>query len=184
MSTPGLLLEHHDAANAPKMLDLMVPVYAASHADIIAADPFFHPDKFRERFDSHIQGAGFELVTGTLDGQLIGYAYGCRRVADRASAIWDKIRANLPGFPTPAEPEPIFIFMEFAVDPGMQGQGHGHAIHNALLAGRREPIANLFVRPENPARNKYMRWGWQQLAREKGPFDDAPIFDSLIKSLS
>ncbi|WP_432973658.1 GNAT family N-acetyltransferase [Dactylosporangium sp. CA-233914] len=159
------------------------PVYAASHTDVIAVDPFFHPDRFWERLvDMYSQAQGFELIGGYVDGQMIGYGFGCTRAADRAGSIWDDVRNTIPNFAIPAEPQPVFIFNEFAVHPDHQNRGYGRRILEALLVRRSEAIANLYVRPDNPARAHYLAWGWRKIAQKK-PFDDSPTFDSLIKDL-
>ncbi|WP_433200546.1 GNAT family N-acetyltransferase [Dactylosporangium sp. CS-047395] len=178
-----LILRRHDAAAALGMRAGIEPVYVASHADRIAVDPFSHPDRFWQRLvDMYAQAPGFVLVSGSIAGRLIGYGFGCTRSAERAAEIWSEIRAALPDLAIPAGPQPVFIFNEFAVHPGHQNRGYGRTILDALLAGRREPVANLFVRPENPARAHYLAWGWRKIAERK-PFADSPTFDSLIKDL-
>lgn len=97
--------------------------------------------------------------------------------------LWDDLRRALAQHPTPAEPEPIYIFREFAVHPRHQRQGHGRALHDALLAPRPEPLAHLLVRPDNtPAKSAYLSWGWRAIG-QKQPFPDSPTFDAMVRVL-
>jgi GNAT superfamily N-acetyltransferase len=51
--------------------------------------------------------------------------------------------------------------VEFAVDPGHQGQGIGRRLYDALFAGVTEPRALLGTDPPpTPAHTLYSRRGW------------------------
>jgi ribosomal protein S18 acetylase RimI-like enzyme len=69
------------------------------------------------------------------------------------------------------------------VHPAHQRKGVGRQVHDALLAPRPEPAAELLVRKHNvPAQAAYRSWGWVQLG-EKQPFPDSPRFDRLVLKL-
>ncbi|MFI5916230.1 GNAT family N-acetyltransferase [Dactylosporangium sp. NPDC051541] len=183
MDIDGFALRRRDAAAVLTMRGEVEPIYVAANTGRIAADPFSHPDRFWQRLaDMYSRAPGFDFVGGYVDDQLIGYAFGCTRTADRSVDIWKEIRTALPGFPVPPETQPVFIFNEFAVDPTYQNRGYGRRIMDRLLGHRSELVANLFVRPDNPARDHYRSWGWLKIA-EKKPFPDSPTFESLIKDL-
>lgn len=183
MEAQELVLQRHDSLAALGMRDRIEPIYVASHAGRIAVDPFSHPDRFWERLvGMYAQAPGFEIVGGYVEGKMIGYAFGCTRSASRAEGVWHDIREALPDFPIPAELQPVFIFNEFAVHPRYQRRGYGRTMLDALLLSRPEPVANLFVRPENPARAHYFAWGWRKVAEHK-PFADSPTYESLIMDL-
>ena len=176
-----LEIERHRAGSTLELADDILAVYIASHSDQMH-DPWFHPDAFRERLvDLYLPGRDFEIVVGRIGGRPVGYAFGSPR--DQHGGIWDELRATYPQFDLPAEAAPMYLFREFAVHPEVQRQGIGHALHDALLEPRREPVAELLVRKDNvPAQAAYRSWGWQQLG-EKQPFQDSPIFDRLVLNL-
>jgi len=39
------------------------------------------------------------------------------------------------------------------------------------------------VRGDNPARERYLRWGWQRVGSIK-PFPDSPRFETLVKGVA
>jgi len=126
-------------------------------------------------------GRDFGTVAGWLDDLMVGYAFGSPR--DRAQDIWDEVRSALPDVPIPEQPEPVYIFREFAVDPRWQRHGFGRVLHDALLGDRPEQLAHLLVRPANiAARSAYLSWGWRKIG-EIQPFPDAPTMDSMVLKL-
>jgi hypothetical protein len=57
------------------------------------------------------------------------------------------------------------------------------ALHDRLLAGRREQRACLLVLPDNvAARSAYEAWGWYKIG-DLRPFDDAPVYDAMLRDL-
>jgi hypothetical protein len=52
------------------------------------------------------------------------------------------------------------------VVPEWQGKHIAHALHDELLAGRKEERATLLVRQDNGvAQTAYARWGWQKIGK-------------------
>jgi GNAT superfamily N-acetyltransferase len=179
--TDELIIDRHGAAGALRLQDELLTVYNASHADVTHI-PFMSPERFRERLvELYAPIPGFELVTGRLGTELVGYAFGSPRW--ESASTWAQIHAALPDFPVPAGTEPIYIFREFAVRPDRQYRGYGRRLHDALLGSRPESLAHLLVRQDNVrARSAYLSWNWQ-LAGTVHPFPDAPIFDAMIREL-
>ncbi|MEV8375203.1 GNAT family N-acetyltransferase [Kribbella sp. NPDC056861] len=176
-----LTIERHDATSTLELRDDILPVYAASHDDQMH-DPWFHPDHFWERLvELYLPGRDFELVAGRIAGVVVGYAFGSPR--DQHGTIWGDLHSTRPEWDLPAEPVPMYMFREFATHPDHQRQGVGRRVHDVLLQGRPEPVAELLVRKDNvPAQAAYRAWGWVQLG-EKRPFPDSPIFDRLVLQL-
>ena len=66
----------------------------------------------------------------------------------------------------------------------MDGKGVAHGLHDVLLAERHEERVTLLVEPENiRARRAYEQWGWRSEAQLLPNWEDAPIFDVMIKNL-
>jgi GNAT superfamily N-acetyltransferase len=179
--TAELTISRHDGAGALELQDELVSLYSASHGDVVHI-PFMSPERYRQRLvDMYAPLAGFELVTGRLDGELAGYAFGSPR--PNSASTWEDLRRARPDLPVPSTPLPIYIFREFAVHPEHQGRGYGRLLHDALLGPRTEPLAHLLVRQDNDrARYAYQKWGWEG-AGTLQPFPDAPVFDVMVRRL-
>jgi GNAT superfamily N-acetyltransferase len=176
-----LLLAHCGSAGALELRDELTAVYLAARADQ-AHNPFYSSESFLARLvDLYVPGRDFGLVTGTLDGALVGFAFGSPR--DKSAEIWEAVNRALPQIEVPAKPEPVYIFRELNVHPDYQRHGYGRKLHDALLGTRPEKLSQLLVRPDNiPARSAYFSWGWRKIG-EKKPFPDSPVFDVLVRSL-
>jgi GNAT superfamily N-acetyltransferase len=178
----ALVLRRHDAAETVQLKAEILRVYGASHVEPIKHDPWLNEDKFWERLvDIYAPGRDFAMVSGWLDEQMIGYAFGSPR--DNTASTWQAVKTTLPDVFVPVEDEPIYVFREFAVHPDHQGKGYGRLIHNELLRGRPERLARLAVRVDNlQATGAYLSWGWQKLASDR-PFPDAPLMNILVRTL-
>ena len=176
-----LTIRRYRAVETMNLQDHVLPVYAASHADLVD-DPWFPPERFWQRLVSlYAPGRGFELVAGWMGDLLVGYAFGSPRYD--SAAIWEDVRQALPELLVPTEPEPVYIFREFAVHPQHQRRGYGRIIYDALLSARPEPLAHLLVRPDNAlAIRAYMSWDWRKIG-QKQPFPDAPVLDVMVREL-
>jgi ribosomal protein S18 acetylase RimI-like enzyme len=174
-----LVVGHHGAAGALKIADEILSVYTASHADVLDV-PFLAPERFRQRLvDLYAPLPDFELITGRVGAELVGYAFGSPR--HESAATWEEVHRVLPDIPV--RPDPIYIFREFAVRPECQRQGYGRRLHDALLGTRPEPLAHLLVRRDNArARTTYLSWNWR-LAGTSQPFPDSPLCDVMVHPL-
>jgi GNAT superfamily N-acetyltransferase len=180
----------HDATAVPELYDELIDVHLDAHADQLD-QPFYSAERFGERLHNYAAGAGFELVTGRVDGLMVGYAFGSPlpattrwweplEEAGEADAVAELIRETGPdenggGYRT-------FAFREFLVRKGFQRRGYGRRLHDVLLADRPEERATLLVRPDNPARQLYLRWGWTRVGYLQ-PFADSPRFWSMVLTL-
>jgi GNAT superfamily N-acetyltransferase len=177
-----LILRHYDADETLQLKEPMLRVYSTSHAEPIRSDPWFCENKFWQRLvDLYAPGRDFAMVSGWLDDEMIGYAFGSPR--DNPAKTWEQVRAGLPDFPATDDNEPLYIFREFAVHPDHQGKGYGRQIHNELLRERPERLAVLYVRTDNvQATGAYLSWGWLKIASEQ-PFPDSPVLHVMARPL-
>lgn len=157
----------------------LAAVYAGARSDQ-AHNPFYSRERFLERLDMYLPAKGFEVVTGRIDGVMVGFAFGNPRA--NAAEIWNSVRSALPDIPAPETPAPVYVLRELNVLPEFQLRGHGRTLHDSLLTSRPERLAHLLVRPDNPARLAYLKWGWQKVGTQQ-PFPDSPIFDEMIRVL-
>lgn len=183
MSQPeaGVTFTHHDAASAAGIFDsVIIPVYEASHADVIS-DPFYSTERFAERVRGYMRAPGFELVAAHADGRPIGQAFGY--TLQPGARWWNGLTTPVPDGFTKETGHRTFAFNELMVAPEWQRRGIAHALHDELLSERTEERATLLVRADNEAaQTAYARWGWQKVAKLR-PFPDSPHFDALILPL-
>ncbi|MGA6165848.1 GNAT family N-acetyltransferase [Amycolatopsis magusensis] len=170
------MLCRHDAAGMRAHREALLTVYEEVYADELDA-PFFAPDRFWERLESYAQWPGFSLVT-LHDDDLIGYSLGYR--LPPRSAWWRGFLGDVEPQELVEDGERTFAVTQLMVLPARQRQGHGRALHDALLRRRPERRATLLVKPDNvPARTAYLSWGWELFGQVR-PFEDAPVYDSLM----
>jgi ribosomal protein S18 acetylase RimI-like enzyme len=173
-----LRLEHHAAEAVPAMRDELIAVHIDARAELLD-QPFYSAERFWERFENYLRGPGFDLVTGRLDSQLVGYAFGSTLPA--GSQWWQDVEGLGPDFTTETGTR-TFAFREILVRKAFQHRGYAHQLHDELLAHRPEERATLLVRSDNPARLLYRRWGWTQIGFAQ-PFPDSPRFESMVLEL-
>lgn len=158
------------------MRDELLDVHEDAHAELLE-NPFYSTPRFWERFEAYIRGLNFTMATGRLDGQLIGYAFGSTLPAE--SGWWNGLQEAADTDIARETGNRTFSFREFLVRKAYQGHGFGRKLHDALLADRPEERATLLVRPDNAARDLYLRWGWREVGRVQ-PFPDSPRFVSMV----
>jgi hypothetical protein len=61
------------------------------------------------------------MVSGWLDDELIGYAFGSP--GGDTAATWAAVDTALPDIPVPDEPEPIYLFASSPCTPTTRGEG-------------------------------------------------------------
>ncbi|WP_410671955.1 GNAT family N-acetyltransferase [Amycolatopsis sp. cmx-4-68] len=179
-AAPPLTLHDHDAAGMHELRDLLIAVYTEVYADLLG-DPFFSPERYWQRLESYAKWPGFALVTGWLGDDLIGYTLGY--TLPKGSAWWRGFQGDVPPGTLEEDSQRTFAVTQLMVLPAHQRRGYAGQLHDALLANRPEERATLLVKPDNvPARTAYLSWGWLRFGRLQ-PFDDAPVYDSLIYPL-
>jgi GNAT superfamily N-acetyltransferase len=176
----SVVVELLDAAGMRAIRDEVLALYQQVHADRLH-DPFSTPVRFWERLGAYASRTGFSMITGRLDGELVGFALGYP--LPPGSRWWTHLRG-------PHQDDTDFLredgrrtfaVNELMVHPAWRGHGIGRALHNELLAHRAEERATLLVRSQNePAHSAYLRWGWEVIGTIQ-PFPDSPVFDALIR---
>lgn len=153
--------------------------YAAGNA---SRDAFASDSAFMQRFDAYTSRSEFDLVIAYHGSEPIGQTWGWALTPD--AAWWDGLTTEPePGF-TVEDGHRTFALSEIMVRQGWTGQGVAHALHDELLAPRRETRATLLVRPENTtAYRAYARWGWHPVGQLRPNWPDAPLMDVLIMPL-
>jgi ribosomal protein S18 acetylase RimI-like enzyme len=179
-SLEELRLSRYDGSTARPIVPQLVEVYADVYADR-ADNPFFSVARFAARLENHLTAPRFALVTGEVDGDLVGYAYGASL---RAGTLW------WAGLREPVPPELLaetgdrtFALNEIMVRAPWRRRGIAQRLHGQLLADRPESRATLLVEQENdPARAAYRAWGWRNVGHLQ-PFPDAPVYESMLLDL-
>ena len=171
-------LHRLDSETAQPLVDDLVAVYLDVYAD---ADPaFFNEDRFRRQLASHMTALRWEAVTATNDETLIGYIYGFALPA--STRWWNGLLTDVSeGFATEDGDRTVAI-SEILVTAGWRRRGIARSLHDAFLADRPEPRATLLVEPDNHAANAaYASWGWQTVAQLRPSWDNAPLYNALIR---
>lgn len=180
---PDLTFRRYNAVGARAIWETVELIHHEAYAVAIErGDPFESGDAPMKRFDLYTSRGGFDLVVAFVDGEPAGQAWGWP--LDPESSWWKGLAGEVePGF-TDEDGERTFAFSEFMVRARYAGQGIGHALHDELLAQRREQRATLLVRPENTtAYQRYIRWGWRKAAELRPAVPHAPLMDVLIRPL-
>lgn len=169
-----------DAQGARAHADDLVRIYAEIYA-AKTDDPFFAVERFATRFRAHSSRPAYALVTGGIDGALVGYAYGVPLAAD--TRWWSGLVEPLPPELVHETGDRTFALNEIMVLELWRRHGIARRLHDALLKPRREQRATLLVESSNtPARSAYAQWGWVRLGQLR-PFPDAPLYDSMVLDL-
>ncbi len=174
-------IERHDATGMHGLRADLLAVYTEVYAHEIADNPvFFDVDQFWERLTAYASRAGFSLVVGRVDGELIGYALGYR--LPEGARWWRGYRGDLPADQLVEDGRRTFAICEIMVRPTWRRRGYAHALHDELLADRPESRATLLVEPDNaPAHAAYRSWGWREVGHVKPSFPDSPLYISMMR---
>lgn len=162
------------------MLDALADVYAEEYAEppYDASPATYGREPFIQRTTRQVEEEdGFGLLTGHVDDELTGYAFGYTHGPGR----WWRGESE-PSPPEDLVQSPGFVVMELIVRRPFRGRGYAHDLLDELLADRSEPFATLCVHPLAQARSIYPRWGWQEAC--KLSHGDGVTFDVLVKRLA
>lgn len=176
----------YSANQARGIREVVEEVYARSYSTAIATgDPFDSVTAFMHRFDSYTASSTFDLVVAYAENEAIGQTWGWP-LNERASVTgwWaGLLNEPEPGFAR-EDGKRTFALSEIMVREDWVGRGVAHALHNELLAARKEQRATLLVEPDNmPARRAYLHWGWRHVGQLRPGWDDSPLFDVMILPL-
>jgi len=179
-------IAHYDAAGANTLRETIADIHRDAYsARISSGDPFASPESFMRRFDSHARNASFGFVIADVGDEAVGQAWGFPQ-----APTFGDLPGGLPDDPAIAglgfqEGEQVFGLCEIMVRQAWTGQGIAHRLHDALLAGRPERFAELYVRPDNArACRAYLKWGWCKVGEKRPDLPGAPLFDVLVLPLA
>jgi GNAT superfamily N-acetyltransferase len=178
-ATDSLQIRHYTAAQAAVLADDLVAVHLDARAELLD-QPFYSAERFADRLGEHLTDPNFELVTGQVADLMVGYAYGGSLAVD--TWWWSHLEGDLDPELTRETGSRTFWLRELLVRKANQHRGYAHQLHDALLAGRPEERAALFVRIDNPARLFYRRWGWSVVGHLP-PQQDSPRFEAMLLGL-
>jgi GNAT superfamily N-acetyltransferase len=178
--TAALHLLHHTTDVKPTMKHQLIAVHIDARAELLA-QPFYAAERFAQRLDEHVKEPGFELVTGHIGNVLVGYAYGSTLPTD--TWFWTSLEGIADPDITRETGDRTFWLRELLVRKDHQRRGHARRLLDALLAGRTEERAVLFVRSDNPARRHYEHWGWSIIGNMP-PQPGIPEFEAMLAELT
>ncbi|MEU6025105.1 GNAT family N-acetyltransferase [Micromonospora sp. NPDC047134] len=172
-----LRLDRHRADEVNDILGDLVEVYLDAHS---GDGEFYNESRYRQQLAGHMKVPGWELVTATIDGRLVGYAYGFPLPA--GTRWWNGIEEPYPAGFTQEDGRRTFALSELLVRPAWQRRGIARALHDELVGARPESRMTLLARPDNaPAQAAYRSWGWRRVTRLCPAWEDAPLFDVLVR---
>lgn len=178
--TAEVTLQRYDAEQARPLLERLVAVYLEVYGE--PADGFHGESRFRRQITGHMTVPGWRLVAAKKDDELIGYAYGFPLAP--STLWWRGLRTPVPEGFANEDGARTFAISEIMVRQRWRRQGVARALHDELLAGRSEERATLLAEPGNAtAQAAYATWGWQKVAQLRPGWENAPLFDVLIKPL-
>ncbi|WP_424890462.1 GNAT family N-acetyltransferase [Streptomyces sp. XH2] len=161
--------------------EVLADVYEEAYAEKLDG-AFRSRPAFLDRLSAYVQRPGFELVASEDGSALVGYVFGFAIAP--AGSWWGGFRGELPEeVRRLTEQGKVFAISELMVRPAWRRRGIARLLHDRLIASRTEELGTILVDPKNiPARSAYYAWGWEKLG-DIQPFDNSPVFESLVKRI-
>lgn len=179
MTIEVLTLSHYTREHLPKIRSTLVDVYAEVY-DQGAEDPFHSVERFEERLSGHTSGPSWACVTGEIDGQPVGFAYGRLDSVREWREVLDPVDPGVQDYGRGG----IFGLCEIMVLRPWRGKGIARGIHDELMGQRTETRASLLVDSEHPkVVALYEGWGYRKVGQMQ-PFKDSPLYDAMVLDLS
>ncbi|MER7419383.1 GNAT family N-acetyltransferase [Micromonospora peucetia] len=173
----SLELRHHTAEQAAGLVGRLIELYLMVYAD---GGEFHSEDRYRRQLAGHMQRGGWDLVTATIGGELVGYIYGFPLPAE--TGWWGGIHEPIPAGFTDEDGKRTFAISELMVAFDWRRRGIAKSLHDELLADRAEERATLLADPDNtPAQAAYRSWGWWKITKLRPGWEHAPTYDVLVK---
>jgi GNAT superfamily N-acetyltransferase len=179
----GVSFQRYDAAQARQLSETVETVYRAAYVEAIASGrPWNSAPAFMKRFRRYSSRPDLDLVIAYHNHVPIGQTWGWPLRKD--DQWWNGLKSEPDAEFTHEDGRRTFAVSEIMVSSIWAGKGIAHAMHDTLLSKRHERRATLLVRPDNPARQAYERWGWTKVTQLRPEWEDAPLFDVLILDLA
>jgi GNAT superfamily N-acetyltransferase len=168
------ILKRHSGEQTMAILDDVADLYAEIHS---GSPEYYFPMYSRPTFLTRTSGqtrqAGFELVTATAEGVLVGFSFGYSMLPGK---WWD----NCTPVPDDIRDTSNFAVIELDVHSAYRGQGLSKKLLKELLDSRTEKYATLAAIPGSLAHSMYIRWGWYKV----GEFPNPPVMDAMLLPLT
>ncbi|GIG88728.1 GNAT family N-acetyltransferase [Plantactinospora endophytica] len=179
--TAEIRLRTFNADQAGPVLEELVAIYVEVYDD--STDAFHGEQRYRIQLAGHMATPGWKLVTAGTDDEIIGYAYGFP--LPPTTRWWRGLQTPLDSGFTEEDGRRTFAVSEIMVRTAWRRKGIGRSLHDTLLAGRPEPRATLLAEPDNfPAQAAYAAWGWDKVAVLRPRWDNAPLYEVLVKGVA
>lgn len=169
--TANVLFGRHSGKQTIAMLEEITDFYEEIHSEDADDEShnLFSRATFIARTTDQARTRGFELVTATLNGSLVGFSFGYPLSAGR---WWGE--CTLP--PEEVLNSSKYAVIELNVRKSYRGQGIGKKLLGKLLADRPEKFATLATITGSTVNAMYLRWGWHKV----GFFVTPPPMDALV----
>ena len=178
MSAPGVTFQLLDGRQAAACADEMLALRAEACPGT-QADP---GEDAARRLRVWRRQPGFALAVASHGGYLVGYA--CGAPLRPSTAWWRELTTSLPDDVTTEHPGRTFAVTEILVRASWRRQGIARSLQDLLLRHRTEERATLTVAPRAAAaQHAFRNWGWQKIARTRGPDPGTPVLDVLLIGL-
>ncbi|MFD6551634.1 GNAT family N-acetyltransferase [Streptomyces sp. NPDC058398] len=182
---PEITYSRYAGADAADQLDAFVPAYE----EIYVEPPYLEGPRdvaeFIEHYAVQARRPGMRLVLAREGDEVVGFTYGYYLASD--TRWWANLQdVQLPAEVTREDGLRTFVVIEMAVRKPWRRQGISAALHGRLLDGVTAERVTLTVRPEAEAaaaRTAYLSWGYEVVGTSH-PWDDAPLYDCLLRPLS
>ncbi|WP_037626501.1 acetyltransferase [Streptomyces aureus] len=165
--------------------DLIVDIHVEVRTAFgLMGDPFYAPDRYRERLEGYASRPGWEAVVAYEGDEPIGYMFAVPLGAD--TKWWSSEKEPLPAEYTAEDGRRTLALNEILVRErwrGAHGKGAARDLHEALLAERQEQRVTLLVNPlrsDGRLKAVYELWGYKQVGTQQ-PFADSPVFASMMR---
>ena len=181
MDLPGITFQLLDGLQAAEHTGEL----QALRAEVYADPPYQRPDAaglFADRFRVQRRQPGFALAEARHGAYLVGYATGMP--LRPSTSWWREVTTPLPDEVTAEPPGRTFALTDLLVRAAWRRQGIGRALHDLILAGRKEERATLTVPPAaTAAQQAFREWGWRRVARTQADGPGSPAADVLLTGL-
>ncbi|MDD7942511.1 GNAT family N-acetyltransferase [Actinomycetospora lutea] len=171
----------YGAEESAQTFDVVTSIYS----EVYAEAPYHEgPDDFAgfaESLPHRAKAPSFRVVIAAVAGEAVGFALGHQLTPN--TKWWDGALQPLPRDLTTEWPGRTFAVIEIAVRGQSRRRGYAAQLHAHLIAGLAEERLTLLVRPDaEPAHRAYTSWGYERVGQIQ-PFDDAPVYDAMIRPL-
>jgi GNAT superfamily N-acetyltransferase len=178
----GLDFARYDAAAARAHVGEFLELYAEVYGvPPYVGDPFFAIDTYAGRLAGALAMPGFEIVTASREGQLIGTGHGV--MLPPTIPWWRSLDESLPvELGAAADQGRVFWLRELMVRERCRNKGLGRRLHDTLCAERPEDLVTMTVAIDNEsARSVYLRWGYEIVGRIRHS-PESPWYDAMVRN--